>query len=163
MATKALFTGSFDPLTNGHLNLIERASVIFDEVTVAIVVNFSKKSMFTLEERTEMIEETVAHLGNVKVDKCAGLLADYVNKNGFNVIIRGLRNGTDFDYELQMQQMNDWLLNDGIESVFLMTDPKYGFVSSSLMKEVLKLGGDIEGLVPDNILKRMNDKFAESK
>lgn len=163
MATKALFTGSFDPLTMGHLNLIERAAAIFDEITVAIVVNFSKQSMFTLEERTEMIEEAVAHLGNVKVDKCAGLLADYVNKNGYNVILRGLRNGTDFDYELQMQQMNDWLLNEGIETMFIMTDPKYSYVSSSLMKEVHKLGGSIEGLVPSNILQKMNDKLASSK
>ena len=124
MGTKALITGSFDPLTMGHYNIIERAAGLFDELTVGIIVNPSKKSMFTLEERKEMIEETLSHLDNINVDSFSGLLADYVNANNYNVIVRGLRSSVDFDYELQMAQMNDRLFNDGVETVLMMSDPK---------------------------------------
>ena len=134
MGTKALITGSFDPLTMGHYNIIERAAGLFDELTVGIIVNPSKKSMFTLEERKEMIEETLSHLDNINVDSFSGLLADYVNANNYNVIVRGLRSSVDFDYELQMAQMNDRLFNDGVETVLMMSDPKYSFISSSVMK-----------------------------
>lgn len=163
MGTKALITGSFDPLTMGHYNIIERAAGLFDELTVGIIVNPSKKSMFTLEERKEMIEETLSHLDNINVDSFSGLLADYVNANNYNVIVRGLRSSVDFDYELQMAQMNDKLFNDGVETVLMMSDPKYSFISSSVMKEVHTLGGSIEGLVPDIIYERMKQKLAESK
>lgn len=157
MHTKALYTGSFDPLTNGHLNIIERAAKLYDELTVGIIVNPSKKSMFSLEERTSMIEETLSHLENVNVDCFSGLLADYVNENGFNVVVRGLRAAMDFEYEIQMAHMNARLFDEHVETVFLMTDPKYSFISSSMMKEVHTLGGSIEGLVPEVILKRMID------
>lgn len=157
MHTKALYTGSFDPLTNGHLNIIERAAKLYDELTVGIIVNPSKKSMFSLEERKSMIEETLSHLENVNVDCFSGLLADYVNKNGFNVVVRGLRAAMDFEYEIQMAHMNARLFDEHVETVFLMTDPKYSFISSSMMKEVHTLGGSIEGLVPEVILKRMID------
>ena len=163
MSVKALFTGSFDPLTMGHLNIVERASKLFDEVTVGIVVNYSKTSMFTLEERVEMITDAVSHLDNVKVDSFSGLLANHVNKRGYNVIVRGLRSGVDFDYELQMEQMNSKLLNEDVETVYLITSPEYAFVSSSLMKEVHKLGGSIDGMVPQNILEKMDAKLAEGK
>ena len=153
MKTKALYTGSFDPLTNGHYNIIERAAKLYDELTVGIIVNPSKKSMFTLEERELMIRETLKGLPNVKVGNFSGLLADYVNDNDFNVVVRGLRAAMDFEYEIQMAQMNDRLFNEKVETVFLMTEPEYSFISSSMMKEVHSLGGSIEGLVPDEILK----------
>ena len=156
MMTKALYTGSFDPLTNGHFNIIERAAKLYDELTIGIIVNPSKRSMFSLEERVDMIRETVRELDNVKGDCFSGLLADYVNENGFNVVVRGLRAAMDFEYEIQMAHMNARLFNETVETVFLMTDPKYSFISSSMMKEVHSLGGSIEGLVPDEILKRMN-------
>lgn len=159
MKTKALYTGSFDPLTNGHYNIIERAAKLYDELTVGIIVNPSKKSMFTLEERELMIRETLKGLPNVKVGNFSGLLADYVNDNDFNVVVRGLRAAMDFEYEIQMAQMNDRLFNEKVETVFLMTEPEYSFISSSMMKEVHSLGGSIQGLVPDEILKYMNDKI----
>ena len=159
MKTKALYTGSFDPLTNGHYNIIERAAKLYDELTVGIIVNPSKKSMFTLEERELMIRETLKGLPNVKVGNFSGLLADYVNDNDFNVVVRGLRAAMDFEYEIQMAQMNDRLFNEKVETVFLMTEPEYSFISSSMMKEVHSLGGSIQGLVPDEILKYMHDKI----
>ena len=162
MKTKALYTGSFDPLTNGHLNIIERAAKLYDELTIGIIVNYSKKSMFTLEERKEMIEETLSHLDNVKVEFFSGLLADYVNENKFNVVVRGLRAAMDFEYEIQMAHMNARLFDEQVETVFLMTDPQYSFISSSMMKEVHTLGGSIEGLVPEVILKRM-DKLVKGE
>lgn len=162
MKTKALYTGSFDPLTNGHLNIIERAAKLYDELTIGIIVNPSKKSMFSLEERKDMINETIKHLDNVKVDCFSGLLADYVNENGFNVVVRGLRAAMDFEYEIQMAHMNARLFDKQVETVFLMTDPQYSFISSSMMKEVHTLGGSIEGLVPEVILKRM-DKLVKGE
>ncbi|MFQ8603242.1 MAG: pantetheine-phosphate adenylyltransferase [Anaerovoracaceae bacterium] len=156
MKTKALYTGSFDPLTNGHFNIIERAAKLYDELTIGIIVNPSKKSMFSLDERKRMIKETLKPLKNITVDCFSGLLADYVNDNEFNVVVRGLRAAMDFEYEIQMAQMNARLFNEKVETVFLMTDPKYSFISSSMVKEVHSLGGCIEGLVPDEILRNMN-------
>ena len=158
MHIKALYTGSFDPLTNGHLNIIERAAKLYDELTIGIIVNYSKKSMFSLEERKEMIEDTLSHLDNVEVEFFSGLLADYVNENKFNVVVRGLRAAMDFEYEIQMAHMNARLFDEQVETVFLMTDPKYSFISSSMMKEVHSLGGSIEGLVPEVILEKMDNK-----
>ena len=155
MKTKALYSGSFDPLTMGHLDIIMRAAKLYDELVIGVISNPGKQSMFTLEEREEMLRETVKGLDHVSVDHFSGLLADYVNRNGFDVVVRGLRSTTDFDYEIQMAQMNDRLFNDSVETVFLMTDPKYSYISSSVVKEVFALGGDINGLVPDEILKRM--------
>lgn len=155
MKTKALYSGSFDPLTMGHMDIITRAAKLYDELVIGVIGNPSKKSMFTLEEREDMLRETLKDIDNVSVDHFSGLLADYVNRNGFNVVVRGLRSTTDFDYEIQMAQMNDRLFNDSVETVFLMTDPKYSYISSSVVKEVFTLGGNINGLVPDEILKRM--------
>ncbi len=157
MKTRALYTGSFDPLTNGHMNIITRASKLYDELTVGIIANPSKKALFPIEEREIMIAEALSCLGNVKVDHFSGLLADFVNSHGFNVVVRGLRGATDFDYEIQMAQMNARLFNDQVETVFLMTDPQYSFLSSSMVKEVHSLGGCIDGLVPEAILKRMDE------
>ena len=153
--TKALYSGSFDPLTMGHMDIIERAAKLYDELTIGIIVNPSKKAMFTLEEREEMLKEVLKDYDNVNVDHFSGLLADYVNRSGFDVVVRGLRNTTDFDYEMQMAQVNDRLFNDSTETVFLMADPRYSFISSSVVREVSSLGGNIEGLVPEERLKRM--------
>lgn len=161
MTKRALYTGSFDPMTNGHLDIIERASKMFGELTVGVIVNPNKQPLFTKEERVAMIEAETAHLGNVKVDCFQGLLADYVNANGFNAVIRGLRATTDFEYEIQMAQMNDRLFNEGIESVFLMTNPEFSFISSSVIKEVLSLGGSVDGLVPERILEEMKKKYCK--
>ena len=155
MKTKALYSGSFDPPTMGHMDIISRAAKLYDELVIGVIGNPSKKSMFTLEEREDMLRETLKDFDNVSVDHFSGLLADYVNSNGGNVVVRGLRSTTDFDYEIQMAHMNDRLFNDSVETVFLMTDPKYSYISSSVVKEVFTLGGDINGLVPDEILKRM--------
>ena len=159
MRTKALYAGSFDPLTLGHLNIIERAAGIFDEVVVGVVVNLEKKTMFSFEERMEMIEEAVAHLPNVKVDMCDGLLADFVNDNGFSVGVRGLRGMSDFDSEQQMAQLHQYLYNDKTETVFLMSDSKYAFISSTMAKQVISLGGRGDMLVPPCVLKKMKGRL----
>lgn len=161
MTKRALYTGSFDPMTKGHLDIIERASKMFGELVVGVIVNPNKEPLFTKEERVAMIEAETAHLGNVKVDCFQGLLADYVNANGFTAVIRGLRATTDFEYEIQMAQMNDRLFNEGVESVFLMTNPEFSFISSSVIKEVLSLGGSVDGLVPERILNEMKVKYCK--
>lgn len=155
MATKALYAGSFDPVTLGHLDLIERAANIFDEVVIGVVVNLEKHTFFSFEERVDMLEKVTEHLPNVSVDMCNGLLADYVNANGFNVVVRGLRNGTDFDSEQQMAQLHRHLYNENVETVFLMADAKYAFISSTMAKQVISLGGDGSVLVPPYILEEM--------
>ena len=155
MKTKALYSGSFDPLTMGHMNIICRAAKLYDELTIGVISNPAKEAMFSLEEREDMLRAALKDLKNVKVDHFSGLLADYVNRKGFDVVVRGLRATTDFEYEIQMAQMNARLFNESVETVFLMTDPQYSFLSSSMIKEVHSLGGCIDGLVPDEILKRM--------
>ncbi len=157
MKIRALYTGSFDPLTMGHMNIIERSSRLYDEVTVGVIDNPSKKTMFSLEEREKMIRDALKELDNVNVDHFSGLLADFVNSRGFNVVVRGLRAAGDFEYEIQMAQMNARLFHSDVETVFLMTDPRYSFISSSMVKEVCTLGGSIDGLVPEEILKRMSE------
>lgn len=155
---RALYTGSFDPMTIGHLDIITRASGMFDELVVGVIVNPQKKPMFTKEERVEMIREVTAHLPNVSADSFQGLLADYVNENGFDVVIRGLRAASDFEYELTMAHVNARLFKNGTESVFLMTEPSNSYISSSVVREVASLHGDIEGMVPPQILDRIIDK-----
>ena len=155
MNTKALYTGSFDPMTNGHLDIIKRAARLCDELTVGIIGNPQKKAMFTLEERATMMREALEGIENVKVEHFSGLTADYVNENEFNVIVRGLRSTLDFEYEAPMERMNARLFDHDVETIYLMADPAYSFVSSTIVKEVFNLGGSIEGLVPDVILKYM--------
>ncbi|MDO4860927.1 MAG: pantetheine-phosphate adenylyltransferase [Bacillota bacterium] len=159
MGKKALYTGSFDPLTYGHLDMIQRAAKMFDELVVGVIANPAKKPLFTVEEREEMIRDVVGDIPNVKVDHFTGLLADYVNSEGFDIVVRGLRATTDFEYELQMAHMNARLFRDKVETIFLMTQPEYSFISSSMMKEVRSLGGSVEGLVPDKILECMDKKL----
>ena len=148
MERKALYAGSFDPVTNGHLNIIERAAKMFDSLTVAIAVNPGKTGLFSVDERAEILREATKHIPNVTVDKFSGLAADYVNEKGFTAYIRGLRAVNDFENELQMAQMNDHLFTGGTQTVLLMTDPKNSFISSSLIKEVASLGGNVDDLVP---------------
>lgn len=157
--TKALYSGSFDPLTNGHLDIIKRSAKMFDKLVVGVIMNPNKTPLFTIEERMEMIHEVTRDMPNVEVDSFCGLIAAYVNENGFDAVIRGLRVTTDFEYEIQMSQMNARLFNPGIESVFLMTAPEYSFISSSMIKEVASLGGCVEGLVPDCIMDNINNKI----
>ncbi len=160
MERKALYAGSFDPVTNGHLNIIERASKMFDSLTVAIAVNPQKTGFFTVEERAELVREVTRHLPNVKVDTFTGLTADYVNRNGFTAYVRGLRDSTDFVNERQMAQMNARLFTGGTETVLLMTDPRDSFISSSLIKEVASLGGNVDELVPGYVAEKIKEKLS---
>ena len=151
--------GSFDPVTNGHLDVIERASRLYDEVTVGVLVNVSKSGLFPVEERIEMLREATAGLGNVTVDSFRGLLVDYCRERDIPVVVKGLRAVSDFDYELQMSQMNNRLT--GLETLFVATNPEHSFLSSSLVKEVAKWGGDVSGLVPDPVLRRLGDRLPD--
>lgn len=143
---RAVCPGSFDPITYGHLDIIERASAQFDEVIVAVGNNRAKEGYFTVEERMAMIAETTAKFGNVKVDSWKGLLGDYCKTNKIDVIIKGLRAMSDFDYELQMAQVN--LQGSGVESMFMATSPTHSFLSSSLIKELAHYNGDVSSMVP---------------
>lgn len=154
---KAVCPGSFDPVTNGHLDIVSRASKLYDEVTVAVLVNKSKKGLFTLDERMEMVRETTAEYGNVVVESFHGLLVDFCREREIPVIVKGLRAVSDFDYELQMAQMNQGLA--GVETLFLSTNPLYSFLSSSLVKEVATYGGDVSGLVPKTVLGRLTHRL----
>jgi pantetheine-phosphate adenylyltransferase len=154
---KAVCPGSFDPVTNGHLDIVARASKLYDEVTIAVLVNKSKSGLFTLDERMDMVRETTADYGNVVVESFGGLLVDFCRDRGIPVIVKGLRAVSDFDYELQMAQMNHSL--DGVETLFLSTNPLYSFLSSSLVKEVATYGGDVSGLVPELVLKRLTQRL----
>lgn len=158
MIKKVLYAGSFDPITNGHLDLINRAAKLGDHLIVGVIQNQSKKAFFTVEERVDMIQAAISHIPNIEVDYFSGLLADYVKKNSIDVVVRGLRATMDFEYEIQMAQMNARLYNNDVETVFLMTSPDYSFVSSSIVKEVFMLNGDIKGLVPDKVLEYMERK-----
>jgi pantetheine-phosphate adenylyltransferase len=157
---KAVCPGSFDPVTNGHLDIIGRASRLFDEVVVAVLINKNKAkgNLFTVDERIEMIREVAREYANVVVASSHGLLVDFCRARGIQAIVKGLRAVSDFDYELQMAQMNHSLA--GIETLFMSTNPQYAFLSSSLVKEVATYGGDVSGLVPDLVLKRLRERIA---
>ena len=143
---RAVCPGSFDPVTFGHLDIIERASEQFDEVIVAVLANRTKASLFTVEERMEMIRQTTSKFENVKVDSWHGLLVDYCKTNSIQAIVKGLRAVTDFDYELQMAQIN--LQGTGVETMFMATAPAHSFLSSSIVKELAHFGGDVSSMVP---------------
>jgi pantetheine-phosphate adenylyltransferase len=155
---RAACPGSFDPATNGHLDVISRVAPLFDEVVVAVGVNRSKNRMFEAEERVEMIRESVAGLPNVRVDVFKGLIVEFCRVNDIPVIVKGLRMVSDFDYELQMGQMNHSLA--GIETLFIPTNPIYSFLSSSLVKEVAAFGGDVSGMVPEPVRRRLQERQA---
>ena len=152
--------GSFDPVTNGHLDIISRASQLYDEVVVAVVRNPNKTSMFTAAERVELIREATKQHDNVRVHRFEGLIVDFCRDNDISAIIKGLRAVTDFDYEMQMAQMN--YSQAGVETLFMTTNPLYAFLSSSLVKEFARYGGDVSGLVPRAVLERLNSRLAES-
>jgi pantetheine-phosphate adenylyltransferase len=154
---RAVCPGSFDPVTNGHLDIIGRASLVFDEVIVAVLINKSKSSLFTVDERIEMLAECTAKYGNVKIDSFHGLLVDFCRDRGIQVIVKGLRAVSDFDYELQMGQMNHSLA--GIETLFMPTNPLYSYLSSSLVKEVATYGGDVSTLLPESVNARVVDRL----
>jgi pantetheine-phosphate adenylyltransferase len=158
---RAACPGSFDPVTLGHLDIIGRAAALYDEVVVAVGLNASKNRMFSFEERTEMLREATARYGNVSVDSFDGLIVDFCKARGIQVIVKGLRAVSDFDYELQMAQMNLGL--QGIETMFMTTNPQYSFLSSSLVKEVATYGGDVSGLVPDVVHQRLLARVHDSQ
>ena len=155
--SKASCPGSFDPMTNGHLDIFRRAARMFDELVITVVVNPNKQGMFSIDERIALIEENVADLPGVTVDRWTGLLVDYARERGVACIIKGLRNSSDFDYELPMAGMNMHLSD--METAFLPTSPQYSYVSSSLVKEVYKLGGDVSALVPPNVQAALTAKL----
>ena len=154
----AVYPGTFDPVTNGHLDVIERAAGLFDEVVIAVLVNVSKEGLFSVDERIAMLREVAGHLPNVVVESFHGLLVDYCRERDIPAVVKGLRAVTDFDYELQMAQMNHRLSR--LETLFVATNPEYSYLSSSLVKEVAAYGGDVSGLVPDVVLARLTDRLA---
>jgi pantetheine-phosphate adenylyltransferase len=156
----AVCPGSFDPVTNGHLDVFSRAAEIADEVVVAILINKKKSSLFTVDERTEILNEVIAPFPNVRVDTFHGLLVDYCRAHNIKAIVKGLRAVSDFDYELQMAQMNYRLAE--VETLFISTNPLYSYLSSSLVKEVATYGGDVTGLVPDAVLERLKRRISDT-
>ena len=158
----AVYPGSFDPITNGHKDIIERGLAIFDEVIVAIARNSAKKALFALKEREKMIKETMEGSKGIKVDIFDGLLVDYVKKVGAGAVIRGLRAVSDFEYEFQMAITNR-KLGKKVETVFLMSTEKYSYLSSRIVKEVASYGGSISGMVPEVVIKALKKKFAKKK
>ena len=156
--TTAVCPGSFDPITNGHLDIVTRASRHFDEVVVLVTGNPTKTSgLFSIDERVELIRDVISHLPNVRVDSWGGLLVDYTSAHHITALVKGLRSSLDYEYELPMAQMNRRLT--GVDTYFLLTDEKYGYISSSLTKEVAKFGGDVTGLVPETVREAMAEKY----
>jgi pantetheine-phosphate adenylyltransferase len=155
--SKAVYPGSFDPFTNGHLDITQRGAMIFDELIVAVLVNTSKNAMFSVEERQMMAREAVVHIPNVRVMSFDGLLVDFMRKEHSRVILRGLRALTDFEYEFQLAQMNKQLAPE-TETLFLVTDAKYSYLSSRGVKEVFQLGGSIHEFVPPGVFRRMRER-----
>jgi pantetheine-phosphate adenylyltransferase len=153
----ALCPGTFDPVTNGHIDVVERAAALFDQVVVAVIDNPNKEPMFTVEERLAMLKEAVSGVSNVEVSSFGGLLVDYARDRGIRIIVKGLRAVSDFDYELQMAQMNRHL--SGIETCFVPTNPQWSYLSASLVKEVAQLGGDVSALVPAHVLPLLKEKL----
>jgi pantetheine-phosphate adenylyltransferase len=158
---RAICPGSFDPVTLGHLDIVGRASRIYDQVIVGVLINQSKKGLFTVDERIDLLREATAEYGNISIDAFSGLLVDYCRRHDIPVIVKGLRAVSDFDYELQMAQMNRDLA--AVETLFMATNPLYSFLSSSLVKEVATYGGDVSGLVPDHVNRALVKRLSEGK
>jgi len=160
MTSIAVCPGSFDPITNGHLDIIRRAAKVFDEVYVVVMSNSSKHPLFSADERTDLIQKVTKDIANVKVDSFNGLLVDYAKSIGAKAIIRGLRAVSDFEYEMQITSMNR-VLNEHLETFFIMTNNQYSFLSSSIVKEVAKYGASISELVPLEVEKALREKFLQ--
>jgi pantetheine-phosphate adenylyltransferase len=160
VSVTAVCPGSFDPITMGHLDIVERAASRFDRVVVAVLENPRKQPMFAVEERMQLISDTTSHLGNVEVDRFQGLLVDFCHDRGIGVIVKGLRAVSDFEYELQMAQMNQRM--GDVETLFMSTAPEYSYLSSSLVKEVARYGGPLDGVVPDAIAARLREVAPDS-
>lgn len=156
---RAVCPGSFDPVTNGHLDIIGRAAHLYDELFVAVLINKSKSSLFTVDERIAMLTEVTAEYGNVRVDSFHGLLGDYCRSNQIPVIVKGLRAVSDFDYELKMAQMNRGIAD--VDTLFMPTNPEYSFLASSLVKEIATYGGDVSSLLPESVHKLLLSRVAE--
>lgn len=157
---KAVCPGSFDPITLGHLDIITRASAQFSEVTVLVTANPNKQSgLFNIEERMDLIRESTAHLSNINVATWGSLLVDYTTAHGVTALVKGLRSSLDYEYELPMAQMNRRLT--GVDTFFLLTDEKYGYISSTLCKEVARYGGDVSGLLPEVVARAVKSKYAQ--
>ncbi|WP_054814334.1 pantetheine-phosphate adenylyltransferase [Nocardia arizonensis] len=155
----ALCPGSFDPVTNGHIDVFTRAAAQFDEVVVTVMINPKKQGMFDVEERMEMLREATSHLPNIRVESWQGLLVDFAREQGIGAIIKGLRDAGDFGYELQMAQMNKKL--SGVDTFFIATNPAFSYLSSSLVKEVASYGGDVTDMLPPLVHKRLLARLAE--
>jgi pantetheine-phosphate adenylyltransferase len=156
---RAMCPGSFDPPTNGHIDVIERAARYFDGVVVAVIANPSKTPLFSLEERTAMLKDALGHVDNVEIASFDGLLVNFARDNDLSLVVKGLRAVSDFEYELQMAQMNATLL-DGFDTMFVTAKPAWAFLSSSLVKEVARFGGDVDGLVPPMVAKGLRERFS---
>ena len=158
----AIYPGSFDPVTNGHLDLLARGAKLFDRLLVAVLRNSAKNPLFSVEERVAMLREGVAGYGNVEVATFEGLLVDFARQQGAHVVLRGIRASSDYEYDLQMAHMKR-RLSPEIETIFLMPDAKYSYVSSRLVKEVFRLGGSVEGLVPQQVIERMQQRSGSAE
>lgn len=158
---RVIYPGSFDPVTNGHLDIIKRASKLFDEVIVAVLVNKEKKSLFTMDERIEMLEKLLYDYSNVKVDYFSGLLVDYTRENNVDATVRGLRAVSDYESELQMAHLNIELSYGDLETLFLTATPTVSFVSSSAVREIAQFGGDIRSFVPSEVAEKTYSKYKE--
>ncbi len=157
--SRAIYPGSFDPITLGHLDIIKRSAAIFDEVVVGILNNPQKSPLFSVEERVKILEEATADLPNVRIDCFSGMLVDYAKANNINVSIRGLRSISDFEYESQIAQYNDRLSNGNLETIFLVTSPEYSYISSSGVKEVAGFHGDISPYLPEFVADLVREKY----
>ena len=158
MSKIAIYPGSFDPLTYGHLNIIERGRMVFDKLIVSVAHNISKKTIFSLEERVEILKDELGEYNDVEVDSFDGLLVDYVRERNVSILLRGIRTISDFEYEFQMALSNK-TLDNSVETIFMMTDVKYSYISSSLIKEIVKFGGSVKEMVPGSVEKKLLEKL----
>lgn len=156
---KVVYPGSFDPVTNGHLDIIARASNIFEEVVVCLLINNSKRYLFSMDERIEMLEELLYDYDNIKVIKYDGLLIDFVEENNLDAVIRGIRAISDYEVELQYAQMNKFYSKTNVETIFMVAEPEMSYLSSSIVKEIASFNRDVSNLVPKNVAKKIKDKF----